>query len=124
MTLSSLPPSFSGPTVLTIVARTSAVAATVAMFATEFSELVLTAASASPDTKPNRPMEPSAAAVPLTSVRRVCADSPAFCPSMVSNRWFVTSDTAVLLLVGVSPVPARGRADRMPRRSCTDRSLQ
>jgi hypothetical protein len=41
-------PSFSGPTVLTIVASTSAVAATVVMFFTELAELVLTFAKASP----------------------------------------------------------------------------
>ena len=40
-------PSFSGPTVFTIVASTSAVAATVVMFATEFAESVLTFANAS-----------------------------------------------------------------------------
>ena len=44
VTASSLPASFSAPTVLTIVASTSAVAATVVMFSTEFSALVLTAA--------------------------------------------------------------------------------
>src|SRR6476646_9561981 len=85
-------PSFSGPTVLTIVASTSAVAATVVMFSTEFAESVLTFPNASPDAIPSKPIEPSAAAVVLTRVRRVCADSCLFCSSIVSKRWFSTSD--------------------------------
>src|SRR4051794_29493862 len=85
-------PSFSGPTVLTIVASTSAVAATVVMFLTEFAGWVLTLPNASPETSPSRPIEPSRAPVVLTSVRRVCADSYAFWRSIVSNNWFSTFD--------------------------------
>ena len=77
---------------LTIVASTSAVAATAAMFSTEFAGSVLMAACAWLDVaKPSRPIEPSAAAVPATSLRRVCADSSPFWRSIVSKMWLLTS---------------------------------
>jgi hypothetical protein len=68
----------SWPTVLTIVASTSAVAAMLRMF----SGLLTLAAppdwpNAGEATAPRRPMPPMAAAAPCTSWRRVAADSPA-----------------------------------------------
>ena len=84
MVASSWPASFSAPTVLTIVASTSAVAATVVMLATEFSSAVLTWPNASSAISPSMPSEPSAAAVVFTSPRRVEAGSPEFCSSIVS----------------------------------------
>ncbi|MTD46564.1 hypothetical protein GKE82_20295 [Conexibacter sp. W3-3-2] len=86
-------PSFSTPTVLTIVASTSAVAATAAIVSMLLASPVRTAASASRlVAKPSRPIVPIAAAVPLTSWRRVEAGSSRFWRSIVSKRWVLTSD--------------------------------
>jgi hypothetical protein len=81
---------FSGPTVLTIVASTSAVAAMFTMFSGVFGAAFrddfgspLLCANAFCVT-PSSPMPPSVAAAPATSCRRVAAGRSRCCSSIVS----------------------------------------
>src|SRR5829696_8697282 len=109
VTASSLSPSFSGPTVLTIVARTSAVAATARIVSGALSFIVGTAAPALPVSSPNRPIPARPAAVPLTSERRVAAGRWSFWRSTSSKR---------SVLMSVMCGRARAGRDRItPRRS-------
>lgn len=85
----------SGPTVLTIVASTSAVAATVVMFSGVFGLFPKPCASASPDARPIRPMPPITAPAPLIICRRVCADSSPFSSSIARLTKLNASDIRV-----------------------------